>query len=89
VRTGAAMIAVQEEVPVVCGVIEGTQRWRFGNFEPVSIAIGEPLEMRGYARNAQGYRAAAAEIQQEIRRLWEFLVVAHEQGRPRVAIPPA
>jgi 1-acyl-sn-glycerol-3-phosphate acyltransferase len=89
VRSGAAMIAVQEQVPVVCGAIHGSQDWRFGNFRPVSIAFGEPLDVTRHPRNSQGYRAAAADIQQELGRLWEFLVVAHEQGRPRVAIPPA
>ena len=89
VRSGAAMIAVQEQVPVVCGAIHGTEDWRFGNFRPVSIAFGEPLDVTRHPRNSQGYRAAAADIQREIRRLWEFLVAAHEQGRPRFAIPPA
>ena len=89
VRGGAAMIAVQEHVPVVCGAIHGTQDWKFGNWHPVSIAFGEPLELSGHPRNSQGYRAAAQDIQQELRRLWEFLVATHEQGRPRVAIPPA
>jgi len=28
-------------------------------------------------------------MQQELRRLWEFLVMTHEQGRPRNATPPA
>ena len=89
-RAGAAMIAVQERVPVVCGAIHGTEagKWRPGNFHPVSIAFGEPLDLSRHPRNSQGYRAASAEIQQELRRLWEFLVAAHEQGRPRVAIPP-
>ena len=89
VRSGAAMIAVQEQAPVVCGAIEGTQRWRFGNFQPVSLAFGEPLDLSGHPRNSQGYRAASREIQAELRRLWEFLVATHEHGRPRVAIPPA
>jgi 1-acyl-sn-glycerol-3-phosphate acyltransferase len=89
VRTGAALIAVQEQVPVVCGAIEGTQDWKLGNFHPVSLAFGEPLDLSRHQRNSQGYRAAAQDIQQELRRLWEFLVAAHEQGRPRVAIPPA
>ena len=89
VRTGAAMIAVQEQAPVVCGAIEGTQRWRFGNFEPVSIAFGNPLDMTGFARNSRGYREASQAIQAEIRRLWEFLVATQQQGRPRVAIPPS
>ena len=88
-RPGAAMIAVQEQVPVVCGAIHGSQDWKFGNFHPVSTAFGEPLDLSKYPRNSQGYRAASDEIQLELRRLWEFLVLMHEQGRPRVAIPPA
>jgi 1-acyl-sn-glycerol-3-phosphate acyltransferase len=89
VRSGAAMIAVQEQVPVVCAAVEGTERWRFGNFEPVSIAFGEPFDVSAHPRNSRGYRAASVEIQAEIRRLWEFLVSTQEHGRPRVAIPPA
>ena len=89
VLSGAALIAVQEQVPVVCAAIEGTQRWKFGNFEPVSIAFGKALDLSGHPRNSRGYRAASYAIQAEIRRLWEFLVTTHEQGRPRVAIPPA
>ena len=88
VRSGAAMIAVSEQVPVVCGAIHGSQDWRFGNFHPVSIAFGEPMDLSGHPRNSKGYRAASAEIQAELRRLWEFLVTTHELGRPRVAIPP-
>jgi 1-acyl-sn-glycerol-3-phosphate acyltransferase len=89
VMPGAAMIAVQEGAPVVCGAIEGSQDWRFGNFHPVSIAFGEPLDVSGHARNSKGYRAAALDIEHELRRLWEWLVVLHEQGRPRVAVPPS
>ena len=89
VLSGAALIAVQEKVPVVCGAIEGSQRWKLGNFEPVSIAFGEPFDLSGHPRNSKGYRAASQEIQAELRRLWEFLVTTQEQGRPRVAIPPA
>jgi 1-acyl-sn-glycerol-3-phosphate acyltransferase len=89
VLSGAALIAVQEQVPVDCGAIHGTQDWKFGNFHPVSIAFGEALDLSRHPRNSRGYRAGSAEIQAELRRLWEFLVVTHEQGRPRVAIPPA
>jgi 1-acyl-sn-glycerol-3-phosphate acyltransferase len=89
VRSGAAMIAVQEQTPVVCGAIHGSQDWRFGNWHPVSIAFGNPLDVSGHPRNSKGYRAASEEIQQELRRLWEFLVTTHEQGRPRVAVPPS
>jgi 1-acyl-sn-glycerol-3-phosphate acyltransferase len=89
VLPGAAMIAVQEAAPVVCGAIHGSQDWRFGNFHPVSIAFGEPLDVTGHTRNSRGYRAASEQIQRELRRLFEFLVLTHEQGRPRVAIPPS
>jgi 1-acyl-sn-glycerol-3-phosphate acyltransferase len=88
VKPGAAMIAVQEAVPVVCAAIHGTQDWRFGNFRPVSIAFGEPFDLGAHARNSRGYRDASVEIEQEIRRLFDFLVTAHELGRPQVAIPP-
>jgi 1-acyl-sn-glycerol-3-phosphate acyltransferase len=89
VMPGAAMIAVQEGAPVVCGAIEGSQDWRLGNFHPVSVAFGEPLDVSHHPRNSKGYRAAALDIQHELRRLWEFLVATQEQGRPRFAIPPA
>jgi len=87
-QPGAAMIAIQEDVPVLCGAIHGTQDWRFGNFEPVSIAFGEPKRLSDLPRNSKGYRAGSLEIQREIRRLWEFLVDVHELGRPDVAMPP-
>jgi 1-acyl-sn-glycerol-3-phosphate acyltransferase len=88
VRSGAAMIAVQEGVPVVCGVINGTQDWRFGNFHPVSIAFGEPFDISHHPRNSRGYRAASEEVEREIRKLFDFLAVTMDAGRPRVAIPP-
>jgi 1-acyl-sn-glycerol-3-phosphate acyltransferase len=89
VRSGATMIAVQEQVPVVCGAIHGTQDWELGNFQPVSIAFGEPFDVTDHPRNSRGYRAAAEEVQHEIRRLFDFLAATKEAGRPRVAIPPA
>jgi 1-acyl-sn-glycerol-3-phosphate acyltransferase len=86
---GAPMIAVQEGVRIVPGAIHGSQDWRLGNFHPVSLAFGEPLDVSGHPRNSRGYRAAGEDVQAELRRLWEFLVTLHEQGRPRVAIPPS
>jgi 1-acyl-sn-glycerol-3-phosphate acyltransferase len=88
VQAGASMVALQESVPVVPAAIHGTQRWRLGNFQPVSVAWGEPMRFDSLPRNARGYREASAQIQTEIRRLWEFLVELHERGRPRVAVPP-
>jgi 1-acyl-sn-glycerol-3-phosphate acyltransferase len=88
VLPGAAMIAVQEDVPVVCAAIEGTQEWRLGSFRPVSIAFGEPFRLGALPRNSKGYREGSAEIQRNIRGLWDFLVRTHHLGRPRLAIPP-
>jgi 1-acyl-sn-glycerol-3-phosphate acyltransferase len=89
VQPGASMVALQEEMPVVCAAIEGTQRWKPGNFAPVSIAWGEPMRFDGLPRNAKGYREASAEIQSEIARLWEFLRDLQSHGRPRRATPPS
>src|SRR5207244_10654167 len=63
VLPGAAMIAVHEGAPVVCGAIHGSQDWRLGNFHPVSVAFGEPFHVSHHARNSKGYGAAAAHIQ--------------------------
>ena len=89
VKPGAAMVAVQEDAPVVVGAIHGTQDWKVGNFHPVSIAWSEPMRFDGLPKNAKGYREASAAIQAEIRRQWDFLVDAHTLGRPRGALPPA
>jgi 1-acyl-sn-glycerol-3-phosphate acyltransferase len=88
VQHGAAMVALQEGAPVLPAAVHGTQSWRFGRFDPVSVAWGEPVDFDGLPRNAKGYREASAELQLRIRRLWEFLVELHELGRPDVAVPP-
>jgi 1-acyl-sn-glycerol-3-phosphate acyltransferase len=89
VKAGAAMVALQESIPVVPAAIHGTQDWRLGSFHPVSVAWGEPMTFDGVPKNAKGYREASAAIQAEIRSLWQFLVDAHALGRPRGALPPA
>ncbi len=89
VQPGAAMVALQEQVPVTPAAIYGTQFWKIGNFAPVSVAFGEPLRFGDLPRNAKGYREASAQVQEEIHRLWRWLGSVHEHGRPRVAIPPA
>jgi 1-acyl-sn-glycerol-3-phosphate acyltransferase len=89
VQPGAAMAALQEDVPVVPAAIHGSQSWRVGNFNPVSVAWGEPMRFDGLPRSGKGYREASAEIQREVRRLWEWLVEIHELGRPRTALPPS
>lgn len=88
VLPGAAMVAITEEVPLIPVAIHGSQRWRLGNFAPVSIAWGEPMTFEDLPRGGKGYKDASARVEQEIRRLWEWLVEVHELGRPRDAAPP-
>jgi 1-acyl-sn-glycerol-3-phosphate acyltransferase len=87
VQPGAAMVALQEGVPVVCGAIHGSQRWKF-NFAPVSLVWSKPMRFDHVPAGGKGYREASLEIERELRRLWEWLVVQHEAGRPRdVTLP--
>lgn len=88
VQPGAAMVAVNEEVPLIPAAIHGSQGWRLGNFAPVSIAWGEPMTFDGLPRGGKGYKEASVEIQRELRRLWEWLVDVHALGRPADATPP-
>jgi len=85
---GAAMVALQEDVAVVPAAIHGTQHWQIRNRHPVSIAWGKPMRFEGLPRSGKGYREASGLIQEEIHRLWQFLVEMHERGRPVAATPP-
>jgi 1-acyl-sn-glycerol-3-phosphate acyltransferase len=89
VQPGAAMVAITEGVPVVCAAIYGSHEWRLGNFKPVSVAWGRPLTFDGLPRGGKGYKEASAEIEREIRKLWEWLRGIHELGRPQQATPPS
>jgi 1-acyl-sn-glycerol-3-phosphate acyltransferase len=87
-KPGAAMVAVQEGVPVVPVAIYGSPKWKLGNRAPISLSWGEPMRFAHLPRNAKGYQAATGEIEVEIRRQWDFLARMHELGRPRDATPP-
>jgi len=86
-KPGAAMVAIQEGVPIVPAAIFGSYRWRWGKHTPVSVAFGEPMRFDELPRNSRGYREATAETQTEIRRLWEFLREMERLGRPH-GVPP-
>jgi 1-acyl-sn-glycerol-3-phosphate acyltransferase len=88
VQPGAAMVALNEEVPVIPAAIHGSQLWRLGNFKPVSIVWGQPMRFDGLPTGSKGYREASAQIEAELRRLWQWLVDQHAAGRPRhVTLP--
>jgi 1-acyl-sn-glycerol-3-phosphate acyltransferase len=86
-KPGGAMIAIQEGVPIVPATVYGSFEWRWGNFQPVSVAFGEPMRFEGYPRTSKGYRLASDEVMEEMRRLHGFLVRMHELGRPG-GVPP-
>ncbi len=88
VQPGAAMAALQEDVPVVPAAIHGSFEWSFGNFHPVSVAWGEPLRFDGLPKGAKGYREASTEIERRIHGLHDWLAEVHRLGRPRDAVPP-
>jgi 1-acyl-sn-glycerol-3-phosphate acyltransferase len=81
VQAGAAMVAIQEGVPIVPAAIHGSQTWRIGNFHPVSIAWGKPMSFDGLPKGGKGYKEASLHLQDEIRRLFDGLVELHQRGR--------
>ena len=84
VQPGAAMVAVKEQVPIVCGAIHGSQTWKLGNFHRATIAWGEPWTVGEMSRDE-----VSARIKDEIETLWRWLVEMHERGRrPLRATPP-
>jgi 1-acyl-sn-glycerol-3-phosphate acyltransferase len=87
-QPGAAMVALNESVPIVPAAIHGSQYWRIGNFAPVSIAWGEPMTFDGLPKGGRGYKEASIEVERKLYELWQWLVEIHELGRPRDATPP-
>jgi 1-acyl-sn-glycerol-3-phosphate acyltransferase len=87
-QPGAAMVALQEDVPVVPVAVYGTQFWRIGNFKPCSIAFGEPVRFEGLPKRGRGYKEATVEIERRINVLFDWLAGVHAQGRPAGVTPP-
>ena len=87
VQPGAAMVALQEGVPVIPAAIHGSQSADWKPLRPVSLAWGEPIVFEGMPKGGKGYKEASAVLQEKIRALFDFLVEMHELGRPN-ATPP-
>jgi 1-acyl-sn-glycerol-3-phosphate acyltransferase len=87
-QPGAAMVALQEGVPVVPVAVYGTQFWRLGNFAPCSVAFGEPVRFEGLPKGGKGYKEATMEIERRINVLFDWLADLHTRGRPKHAVPP-
>ncbi|HZO95895.1 MAG TPA: lysophospholipid acyltransferase family protein [Gaiellaceae bacterium] len=87
-QPGAAMVAIQEGVPVLPMAVYGTASWRVGNFAPCSLAVGEPVRFDGLPKGGRGYKEATAEIERRIHLLFDWLAGVHARGRPRGETPP-
>ena len=87
-QPGAAMVAIQENVPVVPAAVYGTQFWKPVNFAPCTIAFGEPMRFGGLPKGGRGYKQATAEIETRINVLFDWLADLHARGRPKGATPP-
>ena len=87
-QPGAAMVALQEDVPVVPIGIYGTQLWKLTNLAPCSLAFGEPLRFDDLPKNGRGYKEATIEIERRINVLFDWLADVHKQGRPKGLVPP-
>src|SRR5438093_407924 len=87
-QPGAAMVAIQENVPVVPVAVYGTQFWQLGNFKPCSVAFGEPFLLEGLPKGGRGYKEGTVEIERRINVLFDWLAEVHAQGRPKHAVPP-
>jgi len=88
VQPGAAMVSIQEDVPVVPIAVYGTQFWKPGNFAPCSIAVGEPFRFEGLPKGGRGYREASTELERRLNVLFDWLASVHGRGRPRGETPP-
>ena len=82
VRPGAAMIALQERVPLLPAGLE-TFGWRLANRRRCAVVFGEPLDLTGISRNGRGYRRASALVAVDILRLWRQAGEALAAGLPR------
>jgi 1-acyl-sn-glycerol-3-phosphate acyltransferase len=89
VQPGAAMVALQEGVPIVPAAIHGTETWTLRERTPVSVAWGAPMHFEGLPKGGKAYREVSDELERELRKLWDWLAELHGRGRPRHAVPPA
>jgi hypothetical protein len=80
-HAGAAMVAIQEEVPVVpCGI--DTFGWVLGNRRACCVVWGEPIRL-DLSRTGKGYKEGAALLEAEVVRLWRMAAQAVADGFPR------
>jgi 1-acyl-sn-glycerol-3-phosphate acyltransferase len=80
-HAGAAMVALQEGVPVVPVGLD-TFGWSLKNRRPFAVAFGEPMHLTGFPSGGKGYKEATAVIEAEVTRLWHLAARAVADGLP-------
>jgi 1-acyl-sn-glycerol-3-phosphate acyltransferase len=79
-HTGAAMVALQERVPIVpCGI--DTFGWSFHNRRRCCVVWGEPLHF-DLPRTGAGYKEATVEVERRVHALWRQAAQAVADGFP-------
>lgn len=81
-HAGAALIALQEDVPIVpCGI--DTFGWSVRNRRTCCVVWGEPVRL-DLPRTGKGYKEATAVVEELIRGLWRQAARATADGFPPV-----
>jgi 1-acyl-sn-glycerol-3-phosphate acyltransferase len=79
-QAGAAMLAIQAEVPLVpCGI--DSFGWSLRNRRPCCVVWGEPIRL-DFPRNGKGYKEGTAVVQEQVTALWRLAVQAVAGGFP-------
>ena len=79
-HAGAAMLAIQEDVPVVpCGI--DTFGWSLRNRPTSGLVWGEPFRL-DLPRNGKGYKEGTLIVQERVTALWRMAAQAAADGFP-------
>jgi 1-acyl-sn-glycerol-3-phosphate acyltransferase len=79
-HAGAAMLAIQEGVPVVPAGID-TFGWTPRNRRRSGVVWGEPFRL-DLPRNGKGYKEGTAVVEEHVTRLWRIAAQAAADGFP-------
>lgn len=81
VQPGAAMIAMQQGVPIVpCGL--DSFGWSLRNRRSCCVVFGEPLALDDLPRTGRGYKEASERLREALVRLWRQAASAVAAGFP-------
>jgi 1-acyl-sn-glycerol-3-phosphate acyltransferase len=79
-HAGAAMLAIQEDVPLVpCGI--DTFGWSPRNRRTSALVWGEPIKL-DFPRNGKGYKEGTVVVQEQVTALWRIAAQAVADGFP-------